>query len=229
MAVVMRKNRLLALFVLILGLILSLGILFQPFVVANIVTPFALFIWLLLRLFVLSIHQKILWGLLVFSACIFLLRSILRERKSLPQYEYAEPNATLKKVDIWRNFITYSPQEDDESDPTRRELKRLLVSLYSSKQQSFTNFKIYESLQQREIPLPEQVYAFLFSGDPAGGSRRSLMKVLRALWTAPKKWIRRWTGREAAEYYRSIDEVLTFMENSLEMKHDHDPNGPYNH
>ena len=32
--------------------------------------------------------------------------------------------------------------------------------------------------------------------------------------------MRRWTGQETAEHYRMIDEVLSFMETSMEMKND---------
>ena len=32
--------------------------------------------------------------------------------------------------------------------------------------------------------------------------------------------MRRWTGQETAEHYRMIDETLSFIEKSMEMKND---------
>jgi hypothetical protein len=35
----------------------------------------------------------------------------------------------------------------------------------------------------------------------------------------PRKQIRRWTGREKAEYYQLLDQVLKFMESVMENEH----------
>jgi hypothetical protein len=41
---------------------------------------------------------------------------------------------------------------------------------------------------------------------------------LQSIEKTPRKWIRQWTGREKTEHYQMIDEVLSFMEASLEIK-----------
>ena len=69
------------------------------------------------------------------------------------------------------------------------------------------------------FPCPEHIHTFLFPDEPEK-SKRSLEKLIQSIRTAPRKWIRRWTGQETAEHYRMIDEVLSFMETSLEMKND---------
>lgn len=216
----MSKSRLILLFLAILVLIFVLGILFWPFVLANIVTPVALLVWVMLRIFVLSIDQKILWALLAFSALVLTLRRLSHEVKIPEQYQPPEGNATLRKVELWRHFIQFSPDEVGEQEAIRRELSRLLVSLYTTRQSGSTFIEVSEALQQRQIPLPDPVYTFLFSKREAGARRRSLNQRLGSLRLAPQKYFRRWTGREAADYYRSIDAVLTFMETSLEIKHD---------
>ena len=109
----------------------------------------------------------------------------------------------------------------------------LLTSTYSSRREggfARANFQIEEALRQHQIPLPASVYAFLFadevqapratfSQDPIG----FLRQLLRPIRLAPGKWIRRWTGREAAEYYRAVDELLAVMETTLEMHYDAEP------
>ena len=216
----MEKPRLILLFALILVLILALGILFWPFVLANIVTPVALLVWVLLRILVLSIDQKILWALLAFSALVFILRRVSHEVRIPEQYGPLEGNTTLKKVELWRHFIQFSPDEVGEHEAIQRELSRMLVSLYTTRQSSSTFMEVNEALKERQIHLPDPIYAFLFSSRAAAAPRRSFKQALGALFRASQRYFHRWTGRESADYYRSIDAVLTFLETSLEMKND---------
>jgi hypothetical protein len=78
---------------------------------------------------------------------------------------------------------------------------------------------LYDALERGEIPLPEHIHAFLFP-DKQKKSVRSLNKLIQSIRAAPRKWMRRWTGQDTAECYRMIDEVLCFMEESMEMKDD---------
>ena len=218
----MKNTRRILLFLLLLGLVLALGILFWPYVQAYLVTPVALLVWVLLRIFVLSIDQKILWALLAFSALVFILRRLGQELKIPEQRPAPEPNTTLRKVEIWRNFIQMRPDDSGEHEAIRRELSRMLVSLYTSRQAGSTYKEVSEALLQRQIPVPDPVYALLFSSR-ATAPRQSFKQVLDRLRRTPQTYFRRWTGREAADYYRSIDAVLTFLETSLEIKNDDGP------
>jgi hypothetical protein len=96
---------------------------------------------------------------------------------------------------------------------------RLLTSLYASKQSTSNDFRVYEALQQGRIPLPENIQTFLFPAEPqeSGGP---IKRLLQSIQKTPRKWMHQWTGQEKAEYYRMIDEVLDFVETSLEIKND---------
>jgi hypothetical protein len=113
----------------------------------------------------------------------------------------------------------YDNQDIREEKILKRELTHLLTSLYASKQSTSDNFGIYDALQQGEIPLPEHIHAFLFSTESqrAGGPIKRLLQSIRK---TPRKWIRQWTGQEKAEHFRMIDEVLRFLETSLEINDD---------
>ena len=91
--------------------------------------------------------------------------------------------------------------------------------MYTSRQPETPHWEVYEALRLRQIPLPENIYAFLFPDKPLGG-RPSFRQVLHTIRSAPKKWARRWTDRDVAAYYRSIEEVVNFMESSMEITHD---------
>ena len=95
----------------------------------------------------------------------------------------------------------------------------MLISFYATKQRTSADFRLYDALQRGEIPIPKHIHDFLFVEEPQK-TRWSVKKLIQAIRESQRKWIRRRTGQETAEYYRMIDEVLGFLEASLEMKND---------
>ena len=77
----MSRSKRFVLVSLVAALVLFLGLLFWPFVLATILQPIALVLWLLLRILVLSVHQKYFWYALVFAAVLVLFR-LLRQTPS---------------------------------------------------------------------------------------------------------------------------------------------------
>ena len=205
--------------ILFISLILLAGMLFWPFILDNIIKPTSLAAWLLLRIFVLSIDQKYYWGAIIFTVLIFLIRLLPQEQTDIRSEDFQESNATIKNIGYWRSLFTLTSGYVQDVEIVRRELVRLLLSLHASKQRTSTSFMLYDALERGEIPLPEHIHVFLFPGKQKK-SERSLNKFIQSIRTAPQKWMRRWTGQEVAEYYRMIDEVLCFMERSVEIKND---------
>ena len=205
--------------ILFVSIILLVGMLFWPFILNNIIGPTSLVTWLLLRIFVLSIDQKYYWGAIIFIVLVFLFRLLFQNQIDIKSEESPETNATIKTIDYWRTLFTLTSGYVQDQETVKRELIRLLLSLYASKQRTSTNFLLYESLQKGEFPLPEHIHRFLFP-DEKKKPERSLNKLIKTIRAAPRKWIRRWTGQETAEYYRMIDEVFCFMEKSMEIKND---------
>ncbi len=204
---------------LITAIILFVGMLFWPFIRNNIIEPIALVIWLLLRLLVLSIHQKYFWYAAITVAIIFLFRFLRQEQSTVQPDAYLVPNATITNIGYWRVLFTYDGQDVRDEKILKRELTHLLTSLYASKQSTSNNFGIYDALQQGEIPLPEHIHSFLFPAEP-GQSDGLIKRFLRSIQKTSRKRIRQWTGQEKAEHYRMIDEVLNFIETSLEINND---------
>lgn len=204
---------------LIAAILLFFAMLFWPFVVTNIIQPVALVLWLLLRILVLSIDQKFFWYAVIFAAFMILLR-VLRPEKSDPSPEtYQETNATLIRIGYWHGLFVYDGQTIHDQKSLKRELTYLLTSLYASRQGTSNYFRVQEALQRGKIPLPEHICTFLFPPEPprSGGP---IKRFLRSIRKTVQIWIHRWTGKEKAEHYQTIEEVLRFMETSLEMKND---------
>ena len=214
----MNLSRRVVLSLLVAAIVLFLGMLFWPFIVNNIVRPAALVVWLLLRILVLSIHQKYFWYAVIFAAFIVLFRLFPREQSEI-QSNVRPENGTMITIGYWRGLLTYSGHNVREDTTLQRELTHLLTSLYASKQSTANNWGLQDALQGGRIPLPRNIHTILFSQEPprSGGPLKTFFQSLRE---TPRRWIRQWTGQEKTAYYQMIDEVLKFMETSLELNHD---------
>ncbi len=214
----MKITRRAFLIIILLGLSLLLGILFHSFILNDVIKPVALVFWVFRRI-LLSVNQNIYWGLLIFSA---LTVAFIRLTKSLPDEELPpspDSNATLRVIDSWRTSIWQAGNEIEKFNILKQNLGWTLASLYASNQPGKAKWEIYDALKRQQISLPIPIYDFLFPGEPSG-SKRSFRQILRIIRRTPGKWVRRWTGRDLAEYYRSIETVLTFMESLKETKDD---------
>jgi hypothetical protein len=215
----MSRSKRFVLVTLVAALVLFSGLLFWPFVLATILQPIALVLWLLLRILVLSVHQKYFWYALVFAAVLVLFRLLRQTRSEPPSPASFETNTTLTSISYWRALFLYNGPDVQEDTHLKRQLGGLLASLYAWKQGTSSDFRINEALQQGAIPLPETVHAFLFPQEPEPG--RPLKKFLQAIRKTPRRWIRQWTGQAKKEHDQKIEEVLGFLETSLEINDDH--------
>ena len=214
----MNISRRVVLSFLVAAIVLFLGMLFWPFIVTNIVKPTALVLWLLLRILVLSIHQKYVWYGVVFAAFIVLVRLLPRKQSDIQLDTHQETNTTMINIGYWRGLFIYNGQNVRDEKPLKRELTHLLTSLYASKQSTSNHWGIHEALQQGKLPLPGNIHTLLFSQEPVSGG--PLKTFFRSIRETPRRWIRQWTGQEETEHYQMIDEVLNFMETSLELNND---------
>ena len=214
----MKTSRRIAWLLIILGSGLFLGVVFRAFIFANLVVPIALVFWLLWRV-VLSVHQALYWGLLLVGAgglAAYRLAQItaaIEDTSLLPA-----PDTILRSIGYWRTSLLANNNEGEPSMTLRRELGRLVVSIYTSKHPEARGFDQFEALRLRQVALPDSVYTFLFEED-SPAARRTWKRRLQRLAQTPARWMRRWTGRDKAEYYQSIEEMLTFMEALVETKH----------
>ena len=229
----MRRSRALVIGVFSLLIILFVGLLFWPFILNEIIRPTSLAVWVLVRIFILSLDQKYYWVAIVFIAAIFLFLRLLPPAHSTVESEDSQHlNVTMRTLDYWRSLLNLIDHRVQDDEMLKKELARLLLSLYATKQHTLADFRLYDALQQGEIPLPEQIYAFLFPKEPQPVGRSfiaNIRRLVQSIRNTPRKWIRRWTGQETAERHRLIDETLCFLETSLEMKNDDGKFNPHQH
>jgi len=218
----MKKPRRTFVVVLSVGLALLLAYTFRVFLLENVVRPVALIFWLFWRVLQ-SIDQRVFWSVLVFAALIYafirLSGQALSEMQPAPVQPY---NAILANIEVLRSSIRMTTERGDEGlqvNLLKQNLVDMLVSLYTASQPDRPHWQVLEDLKAGRIPLPDSIHAFLFPPKPAPG-RRSLSQTLQKLWQAPARWAERRSGRATAVYMHSLDEVLTYMETSLEIAHD---------
>jgi hypothetical protein len=205
--------------ILFISILILIGMLFWPFILKEIIAPTALVFWLLLRIFVLSIDQQYYWVAIIILTLIFLYRLLPQDSNIDPADEFTHANETLETIGYWRSLFSLIDINTQDENTLKRELIRLVISLYASKQRTSPNFLFYEALQRGEISLPDHIHTFLFPAEPEKSSRFA-QKLLQSIRETPRKWIRRWNGQEIAEYNRMIDEILSFVETSLEIEND---------
>ena len=208
-----------------LGLFLLVGFSFPSFVEDNFVTPIALMLWLGWRILQ-SIDQPVYWLVLILAVVFYFLIRLYRWAYRVDAFEQTQSldsNAALEQIGYWQTSIRLTDFRIDRSNILARNLARnlakMLAAVYASKQLHVTQYEIYSALEQRQIPLPEPVYTFLFPAQ-SSGAKRSIKQILRRLRDIPRKRIHRWTGREKAEYHQLLDQVLEFMESVMENEHD---------
>ncbi|HEX2995239.1 MAG TPA: hypothetical protein VHP14_10460 [Anaerolineales bacterium] len=205
--------------------ILFVGLLFWPFIFNEIIKPISLVVWVLLRIFVLSIDQKYYWAAVIFITSLFLYKQFAPQSDPIVRPGgYQDAQATMGIISYWRNLFMVADRHIQEDEVLKKKLAQLLVSFYATKQHTSADFRLYDALQRGEIPIPEQIHAVLFRQEPQQAGHL-FKKLSRSIRNAPQKWIRHWTGQDAVEHYRILDEILCFMEASLEMKND---NGTFN-
>jgi hypothetical protein len=205
----------------ILGLFLLVGFSFPSFVEDNFITPIALVLWLCWRILQ-SIDQQIYWLALILAVVFYFLIRLYRWAQggdTFEQTQSPDSNPALEKISYWRTSIRLTGFKIDPSNSLERNLAKMLAALYASQQLHVAPHEVYSALERRQMPLPDPVYTFLFPAQ-SSGAKRSIRQILRTLRDIPRKQIRRWTGREKAEYYQLLDQVLEFMESVMENEHD---------
>ncbi len=225
----MKISRRAGLVILLVGLLLLLGYLSASFLQDYLIMPMALVVALCWRI-VQSVDQMVYWTILVLGilGSLFVRLLIwLQEPTDLEQPSAFGTNTTLERISYWQNAIRFAGRQTS-SNILEQDLGKLLATVYASKQPEAVQFQVYDALKGRQIPLPEPVYAFLFPPESVR-SRRSLKQILASLRDWRRKRLRRWTGRETDEYYQALESVITFMETSLETRHDDEHFDPAHH
>jgi hypothetical protein len=181
---------------------------FGPFLLERVLGPLASGLWLLLRVFVLSVDQAQLWAFLLLGLLVLAIFRVLSPLMASPDARDDEarpdPNSALGDLEYWRYLFSETPRDTRELHLARRELIGLLCSAFASSDREGGDYGLFLDFKERRIALPGPLYGFLFEDGPA-----------RKRLTA---WLRKITGRDRAEYRRAVEECIRFLEYHMERR-----------
>jgi hypothetical protein len=189
---------------------------FGPIIRDVVLRPLSEALWYVLRVFVLSVDQALLWGFLLLGLGVFValrLAARLMARAEAPARAAdaggasRDPNAALSDLKYWRYLLAETPRDARERSLAQRELARLLLSAYASAHRVEANFELYGDLREGRIALPGGLRPFLFGEESKKGTK------LQA-------WLRRVSGRDRADYRRSVEEYFDYLESVMEIRDD---------
>jgi hypothetical protein len=214
------------------GVLILLGLVFPQALLNRIILPAATVLWLLLRMFVLSIHQELIWWSMIILAALAVVVALLRgPRGSASLSRLILSRAPYDPVERWKDSLLMNLGSEPYKDTFRRDLTWMLTELHASARPGNASYQVREAFQQGSIPLPPPIYEFLFSSTKPPQALPPLLShpverlriKMRSRRKALQRWARRRRGLATADYFNSIDEVLSFMETSLEMNHELEP------
>ena len=116
-------------------------------------------------------------------------------------------NEYMSKLELWKLYFSTEINYIEDIMKTKRNLLRLLVSMYASKKRIQINYKLYESFENREIYMPDEIYSFIYG---TFGKRGKI---------SARRNFRKLTKKEAVRYYKELDVFINYLENYMESKH----------
>ncbi len=215
----MKKTKRLYRYFLSIGIIIALLVYFRSFIFDTIIEPLALVCWAVIRL-VLFVDQAVWWGALIFITVFLSIRFISSKPglyRQSARYENPGSGHGEDRVDAWKGKIRAAARKDSDMEALKHDLLALITATLSLKEKKEAS-QVKEALLKGEIRLPDRVYAFLFSGNQA--TRNASLISLAGLRLERRRWAARVLGGDRNEAYRAIDEMIGWMESTLEMNHE---------
>jgi hypothetical protein len=198
------------------SLLVGLALLFPDILLQGIVGPLAAVLWAAWRV-IISVDQSVYWGALIVLYSLVMIRLLPRAQSSPSNPGGHHKHEPRTQVEHWRALIENATLGDEQRAALRDSLKTLLASTVSQHERSSAAEREHE-LTSNQIGLPPASHQYLF----AAPSRDSGLLGSRAM--DPFSWIRRqlrrWTKTGRSSEYRTLDELLGWMESSMEIKDD---------
>lgn len=191
-------------------LLVGLAVRFPGLLFNTLLKPIAVFLWAAWRL-VLTVDQSTYWLILIALSCILMVRflSAAQRRPARPAYTYSLSPAN--RVEAWRAMMDQAVTQGGENTDLRDSLGKLVFSAVSTSRR-LASTDLRATIEAGEIALPPGVAQYLF---PEPGKQGLIQHFIPGSKRF-KKWKRNISPAELA----SIDEVLRWAENYLEIQHD---------
>jgi hypothetical protein len=198
---------------LVLGFLLGFAVGFRSFIMLNIIEPIATIIWASWQM-ISSVNQNIHWTVLIICCAILAIRIVPVGNSGSSNSAYSYRHRLQSRVEYWQSLLTNAMMEKREVEYLRSNLEELLLSMDERQERRNSG----EIALKGQTPLPASARDFLFPPKqklkvPSGSYQSQLLLLTPG-------WFRRWVGKFIRPDNTSVDEVLKWMETTLEIKHD---------
>lgn len=212
----MDRIKRLTLLLLFLFFSFSLVVIFRSFLMFYIIEPIALVFWVFWRI-VWSIDQNIYWSVLVVIYTILFIRMIpyWKDTYHISAYDYTEES--INRVEYWKTVIEDDGLGMKKSDQLNDSINELLMSVINEEKQ-YESKDLETMIAGRKMSFPPQASSYLYPSKDKHrlyptNHRRSIISLM-------PRWIRSRVRKYIHQDYSSVDEILTWMENELEINND---------
>jgi len=201
---------------LVLGLFLGLAISFRSFLMINIIEPIAVLLWAFWRI-ICSVNQNNYWIILIIFCLILVFRLVPDGNRNFSRSAYKYKYRAQSRVEHWQSLLTNAMMEKHGIESLRSNLKELLISMIDEEERS-NPMSSEKAALLGQLPLPVSVQDLLF---PPKRKHKIISGDFRfrPLFLTPK-WFRGWARKFIQPDNTSIDEVLEWMESTMEINHD---------
>ncbi len=200
---------------LVLGLFLGLAIAFPSLLMGYLVEPLAISLWLAWRV-VLSVDQSVYWTLLILVCSTLMLAFLSYGERDTATEERTGGRGLGVRLERWQLLLKAAAREDDEDSELRMRLRSLLASVIGAAVES-DPAPLEKALAMKKISLPPEAQRYLF---PSPTDNKGVGARLPHLLSRPADWFRRLIGRQTLQDGAAIEELLGWMESTMEIRHD---------
>ncbi len=209
------QRRWIILLVALAGL-LAIGWAFRGFLMANVIMPVVLTIWMILRVFM-TVDQVVYWVVFIFAAFVLGL-GLLPGRESLVvSSDESIGSHRSKRFSYWNKLIQRSEKSREDRIVLENNLRDLAVNVIATEEQMPPE-EVRRSLSQRSLSLPDEVYQFLTPGAVEKGQDKA---------SPLKEWLaNRDRKSRKTEVAATMDtqRLLEYLEKYAEIMDEHERN-----
>lgn len=199
--------------VLLLLILLGLVFTFPSFLFNFLIKPLAVILWAAWRM-VLTVDQSTYWLILMLLCLLLMVRFVSLDKKRAIPPAYHYKTGPVSRIEYWQGIIEKSLSGSEENSDLRDSLEKLVLSALAASQHHAVDG--LEVASTESISLPPEVARYLSSLQKKHG----LSPFYKHLNFLNGKAFRKRTKNSLQPVDASMDEVLRWMENYLEINHD---------
>jgi hypothetical protein len=198
------------------SLLVGLALIFPGILLEGIVGPVAAVLWAAWRV-IISVDQSVYWGALIVLYSLVMVRLLPRGQSGPSNPGDHRRHEPRTQVEHWRGLIENAALGEEQHAALRDSLKTLLASTVGQRERS-SAAELERELKSNQIALPPAAREYLFPASTRHRRHFGSHAVDPFSWT--RRWLHRWTNKGRGSEYRTLDELLGWMESSMEIKDD---------